>query len=579
MLGGIDFPNVDVDGDCVPEPDHHIRLYLNRSDNSEPFWEGYGEGFKLLTIDAQISGGQLLANANNTLTIKLVADSGNNLDIMSLDDGTIEYFKRAKLDGESVNFSENWTNVQGYQFIAADTNNTDLGVYAYDSNNHLAKLQTEKSENGFVFSALAGSDLRYEVVNALSAFRQADMELTPVVSDESLALVDAELVIISDPAFITADLERFAEFDRTELNRPTKIISTYDIYNRYGYSMVTPNNHNDYLREAAENFDYSSALLVGGHTYNYLGYGNQQSSALINSIPGFYADISDVYEQQAPTENPFVDFDGDSIPDKAIGRWPIRNAEQLKNIVDKTIVWHTNGSVAEFQSALLIAEADQDQVFKNSIEELVAELGSENDRWPNLTKVYIDDINANQNIPISGSTTAAQQQIKQAIDLGATLTLFNGHGSPNRWSFQNLVTPGTVSSWDNTTKPTIAIPLACYTSYYETISTNTLAHSMLLADNNAAVAISSAAVLAVEAHNKEFVKRLLIELTQNNRILGDSVMRVKQDLSAISADYGDIVTSWTTLADPTLSLHRLPLDEPELPEPEPPLNEQRQRLP
>ncbi len=128
---------------------------------------------------------------------------------------------------------------------------------------------------------------------------------------------------------------------------------------------------------------------------------------MINSIPGFYADISDVYEQQAPTENPFVDFDGDSIPDKAIGRWPIRNAEQLKNIVDKTIVWHTNGSVAEFQSALLIAEADQDQVFKNSIEELMAELGNENDRWSNLTKVYIDDINANQNIPISGSTTAA----------------------------------------------------------------------------------------------------------------------------------------------------------------------------
>ncbi len=568
LLGGIDFPNVDVDGDGVVEPDHHVRLYLNKTDNPDPIWEGYGEGFSLLALEAPIDAAMLISDSLNELTIELIADSGNGLDIMSFDDGVVEYFKTARLDESgdgSVVFSESRANISGYQFASDLPDDGDLQVFAYDVHNHLVQLETSlvESQEGvkqLAFSALANEATSYEIVRDSSEFKQADIELVSVIVDEAVDPGDAELLIISDPAFINADLEAFAEFHRSELNRPSKIVSTLDIYNRYGYAMATPDAINRYLREVAEDSSYSSVLLVGGHTYNYLGYGNQQSTPLINSIPGYYADIQDVYEQQAPTENPFVDLDGDSVPDKAIGRWPVRNAEQLKNIIDKTIIWHTNGSIAEAQSALLIAEGGDEGLFKETIEELIPFLGSDNDSWTSIKKVYIDDIAGDQNIPVSGANAAAKLQIKQAIDEGSTLTVFSGHGSPSRWSFQNLVTPATVSSWENQGKPTMMLPLACYTSYYETISTNTLAHRMLLADDNAAVAISSAAVLAIEAHNKEFVRRLLIELTQNNRSIGDSVMLVKQDLAATSSDYADIVTSWTTLADPTLSLHRIPLE-------------------
>ena len=364
-----------------------------------------------------------------------------------------------------------------------------------------------------------------------------------VVDTNDLLADSADYLIIAHPNFIGETLERFAE-QKQHQGLSARIINWLDIVQHYGYGKQTPQALQRFLQAADQRFDYQYVLLVGGHSYDYLDYLQLGS---VSFIPTWYRPLDII--QQAPTDAPYVDLDGDGLPDKAIGRWPVRTAQDLSAIVQKTQSWQEQGN-SHARSALFIAEqTEANRDFDLALENSLAGVTK---RWSDVERVYLDDILASN--PTTGLSTA-RDAIIENINQGVGLTVFSGHGSPSSWTFQSLVSWQHLQQLDNAGLPTMVLPLACYTTYYQTPSVNSLAHQWLFSRNSAgealgAVAIHGAMVLGSYRENNLFAEKILKQQLAKGKTLGQSILQAKRQL----APWHQMINNWALLGDPSLYL-------------------------
>jgi len=79
------------------------------------------------------------------------------------------------------------------------------------------------------------------------------------------------------------------------------------------------------------------------------------------------------------------------------------------------------------------------------------------------------------------------------------------------------------------------MPLACYTTYFETPNVKSLSESLLTDNASGAVALSAAALLSSAADNEQFAKIVLNKMTVDAYDLGSAVLHAKQTIHAYSS--------------------------------------------
>ena len=150
-----------------------------------------------------------------------------------------------------------------------------------------------------------------------------------------------------------------------------------------------------------------------------------------------------------------------------------------------------------------------------------------------------------------------REQIAQAFSNGVDLMSFSGHGSNAAWGTQTIVNTDFVKSLNNQGRPPVVMPLACYTTNYESLNTNTLAHQWLFADvgdqqvnnNIGSVAIHGATVLGEYRENAIFAERYLNQVTASATI-GEAIKKAKQQMATQNL----MLNNWALLGDPALPL-------------------------
>jgi len=140
-------------------------------------------------------------------------------------------------------------------------------------------------------------------------------------------------------------------------------------------------------------------------------------------------------------------------------------------------------------------------------------------------------------------------ELAAEINGGTDIVSFSGHGSPTSWGFQNIINTGFVQSLENQGDPVLLMPLACFITHYESVSTNTLAHQWLFAGNQGAAAIHGASVLGEYRENGLFAQRYLNQ-SKTSKTVGEAIVKAKQELGSNN----EILHNWTMLGDPTLPI-------------------------
>jgi len=535
LTGGIDYPSSD--------PDHHIQVSIN----DKLIVDARNDGFDRWLIDTEIPSNTFL-QGENVIKLRLPGDTGFDVDIVNID--TIELLSAKNLawsdQAHALQFAapENSSSFR----ITTENTSTKPRVYVTQRNGNVARVtRISRDRNTEPTSLLLPiMAMQDELSNIDYWVGTPQQMLSPTLSLSShsdLLSTSADYLIIAHPSFIGEPLQAFAQ-RKTDEGLNTHIVNWLDIVQDFGYGMPTPQALRTFLTLANQQFNYQYVLLVGGHSYDYLDYNNQGA---INFIPTWHRPIDII--QQAPTDTPFIELDGDGKPDKAIGRWPVRTQEDLATIIQKNNEWQDNG-MNSARNALFIAEQiEANRDFDQLLEQSMAQVSK---RWTDIERVYMDDILSNNP---SNAINTARQTILDSINDGVGLTVFNGHGSPSSWTFQSLVSWQHLQQLENSGLPTMVMPLACYTTYYQTPTVNSLAHQWLFnqqdgGQSSGAVAIHGAMVLGDYRENGLFAEKVLKQQLGRKKTIGQAILSAKRQL----APWNHMVNNWALLGDPSLRL-------------------------
>jgi len=546
-LAGLTRFNIfDIDGDGEFDPDHRVRVYIN--DIAEPLSDIYFDGQVTESLTLALPAG-VIKQGENSVRVE-VADTGHFFDAIGIESVAINY--PVQLNGSrpaAIDFFVGQSSADGLQFEAS--RRRDIVAYMYRDDYNIMRLPPSRvknvrgSNNRNVFSVpfSAQGNSHYFVANANLVPSPKSIEVLP--QRQQIDLVDTDLLIISHPVFMSAELEAYAEQRRLH-GVQSQIVSTADIAAFYGTDIALHEAIKRFLIAANQTIDYQSVLLVGGHSYDY---NHILSDDSINFIPTFYKPIG--ISRFTPTDAPLVDFDNDNYPEKEIGRWPVRTADNLNSIIAKSLLWaektQTRSEVGH--RVLMLSDRVTNLPFENDLDNQLALLQMSDLNIGNVEKLYVDQLQASGEVPNSEFNQYVQSKVKQAIK-NTDWLFYNGHGSPSTWSSANLLTSESINELGNQANPVLITSLGCYTTYYESPSHNSLAHQLLFSDGNGAVMIHGPSVVGGYEYQKKLADLITLKSSKRSSI-GGAILSAKR---ALPLNYQQANVNWVLLGDPTLPL-------------------------
>jgi hypothetical protein len=109
------------------------------------------------------------------------------------------------------------------------------------------------------------------------------------------------------------------------------IVDVEDVYDEFSFGTKTPQGLKNFLLHAKSSWQNPPrfVLLVGDASFdprNFYGFGS------FDFMP---TKLVDTYYQETASDDWLVDFDGDGLPDMAIGRLPVRTPEEAAAVISK----------------------------------------------------------------------------------------------------------------------------------------------------------------------------------------------------------------------------------------------------
>jgi len=487
---------------------HRARVSINGTLLGDATWNALDGSSTELSIP---SGA--LHDGANVVTVQGLLAPGTSSDVFYVDGFAIRYLRTARAVNGAIEVSTT---------PGAVVTTTDLGTdaMAFDITNR--KQPAFISGGGTSFVAPAGATtLFFADSTAIAGPTAVRSSVRPALADRKNR---ADYVVIANDALHEgADaLARFRSADGLQ----TMVVDLDDIYDEFAGGNATPHAIHDFLaatRSWAKAPRY--AVLAGIGTLDYRG---------ITTGPGLLPPLL------AKTSNGlfaadalFADFDGDGIPELALGRIPVStNAELLAYVAKLDASAHAPVGAAVFSAD----GVDRSANFKHESTIVESPLGGRP-----VTDVYVDDLGA----------PGARARLLAEWQKGTSLVNWIGHGGVDRLSNASLLT---VKDTPLLTTPTggqpVFVAMTCTINRFELGSVQSLGTSLTVAPNSGALAVWSASGLSLYA-DATLLEQTLIQLAANSdhARLGDLIV---QTLNA-NKSMGETATVYLLLGDPAIS--------------------------
>lgn len=318
---------------------------------------------------------------------------------------------------------------------------------------------------------------------------------------------DADVLYIG-PASLHGALGPLLALRRTQGYAPLAV-DVQALYDAWSYGQVDPEAIRSFLRYAAATWPRRPAAvtLVGDGTSDPLDRTRRGPNNL-NLVPPYLAMV-DPWLGETACEGCYANLDGadpraDPLPDLLIGRLPVKSADELGALVSKLVAYETAPPDQEWaRRQVFIADnhreadgaVDRAGDFAAAAEEIAALAP------PGVTteRVYYDptapvDVGEGR-VP---DADAAREQAFAALDAGAGVVTFVGHGSNFQWATTQIgiERPYLLSLYDpdrltNRDRLPVVLSMTCLSGAFQTpaFSGTSLDERMLLNPGGGAVAV------------------------------------------------------------------------------------------
>lgn len=342
----------------------------------------------------------------------------------------------------------------------------------------------------------------------------------------SLRKGKASYVIITRREFADS-LDPLAALRRAQ-GLSVAIVDIEDIYDEFSFGQKTPFAVRDFLAWAKSNWKKKPrfVLFAGDASYDPKSYLGLTDGDLVPTK------LVDTNYLETASDDWLADFDDDGVADLAVGRLPIRTAEEATLLVSKIISYESSSPA---QEVLLAADANDGFDFEASNNELASLVP------PSLRVTQVSRGRV--------SSETAKRILLDSIHRGQRLVNYTGHGSANQWR-GSLLANADALALRNGHFPMFAM-MTCFNGYFHDPALDSLAESLLKAEHGGAIAVWASSGMTAPGSQAAMNRELYRLLFNQSRAItiGEAVKRAKSSIND-----PDIRRTWILLGDPTMKL-------------------------
>jgi hypothetical protein len=304
-----------------------------------------------------------------------------------------------------------------------------------------------------------------------------------------------------------------------------------DVYDEFNFGMRSPQALKDFLLRTARRWGKSPrfVLLVGDASAdprNYLGFGDFDfvPTKLMETV--FFETASDDW---------FVDFNRDGLPDMATGRLPVRTAQEAATVVSKIVEYEQSSGMSE---ALLVADKVEPEDFDFESASLGIKALLPGD-------LLVSEIFRGQ----FASDGEVRSEILERLNHGALIANYIGHGSTEVWR-GDIFSSDDAQALTNGSALPFVMSMTCLNGLFQDLYTESLAESLLKAEQGGAIAVWASSGMT-QPEPQTVMNRELVRLLFNGEglTLGEAAA-----LAKASVNDQEVRRTWILFGDPTTRL-------------------------
>jgi hypothetical protein len=469
----------------------------------------------------------LLTNGANTLTL---TTEGGESDVSLVDTVLLTYPRTYVAEGNALRCTvaagaaATITGFTSSQIQAMDvTNPGDVAAVA-------GTIGKQKDGSYAIALKPAGSGIR-----TLLAFVSPTAVLPANVTANSpsswhAAGAGADMAIVSNALFLNAlaPLKKLRESQGLSV----ALIDVQDLYDEFSFGAKSPYAVRDFLENARSAWKQAPKflLLVGEASFDprdYLANGD------LDLVP-----TKLVYTQylQTASDDWFADFQGNGLPQLAVGRLPVDTVAEATALVTKIVGYDQSRGASWRNDVVLVAgQNDSDDNFEGATATVKAALPA---HVP-VTTIY------------QGSSSDANGDLVSDLAKGAGLVNYMGHGSVGIWDGGLLDTTQAAGLTNSPYLPFFA-SMTCLNGYFiDDVNEPSLATALLMAPAGGAVAVwASSGLTDVAAQVPLDVALMKALYATPSPTIGEAAATAKRAVTDM-----DVRRTWVLLGDPATRLH------------------------
>lgn len=371
-----------------------------------------------------------------------------------------------------------------------------------------------------------------------SALRGRPVALTMVEPPDLHSPGTAVDYVIIGPQSLQTSMNDFVSYRAMRDGLSVRYVAIEDVYNSFALGLIDPVAVRRFLRHTYVHWPQpvpAYALLVGDGTYDFL---NRTGLGGINYVPPYItAEGSAISDDRYVyfSDDPILDSDGDGadpiMPDMLIGRWPVRNAQEVAVITDKVRRYESSENLGPWRSRVVVLADDEYSERPQDVIDLeltiAAERVADNSIPPRLdiNKIYMVEFPFNNpdcfDPGAQGCTKpSAREAAVASLNAGALLFNYVGHGNRNILAHEGVFRRAEdLPRLTNRDTPTAVLTFSCDIGYFDDPAEEGMSEEWLRMSGGGAVAVVSATRSSFLAQNTELNEEVF-DLLFNQRLTG-----------------------------------------------------------
>ncbi|MES2704467.1 MAG: type IX secretion system sortase PorU [Bacteroidota bacterium] len=435
------------------------------------------------------------------------------------------------ITGDQLNFRD-WQsvgagNIAGYQLQGANGN-----TKVWDVTNPQVPVQMSGSLSGSTYTFTRDAQRLHEfaAMNSTSLFTPKFIGKVPNQNLHGSGQVD--MIIVTNSKFADQANE-LAEYHKQHDNMRVIVATNEQIYNEFSsggqdLSAIRDFTRMFYKRAGSDEAQMPKYLLLfGGASYDYKDRlsGNTnfvpvfESSEVQNSISGFSTD--DFYGFLDDNEN-IEDINQLNALDIAVGRLPARSVSDASILVKKiksykapatlgpwrisTTIVGDNGFTAKASPPGYEPDAAGDHML--DAEDMARMVDKRAEGLYNQSKIYLDAIPI-ITTPAGPRCPGANAAINDRMFKGTFMVNYNGHGNPQVWAHERILTQDDFNKWNNKNMLPFMVTATCDFGQFDHPQYVSAAEQLALRNDGGVITVLTTTAAVFANYNNEINQQYL----------------------------------------------------------------------